>query len=165
MNMTRRNIAKKIIQDNFFFTIASSENNIPWITPVFYSFDDHFNFYWYSGKNTTHSRNLMHNKNASIVIFNSQFKESDPTEEGFGVYMRGVVSEVTSATIVKALRVYFARAVKEDAEREKNILHAKDFLGSSPLRMYMFTPKEITMSDTPGKWHDKWIDSRSIIVL
>ena len=70
MRNTIEDQAKKIIKENQYMTIASSdENGKSWASPVAYVFYDKFNFYWVSVPESQHQRNMKHNPEITIAIF------------------------------------------------------------------------------------------------
>ncbi len=61
--MTNEQKAQKIIEDNLYMTISvATKDGDPWISNLFYSVDNKYNFYWYS------SKDLLHQKCSTINI-------------------------------------------------------------------------------------------------
>ena len=82
--------AKQIISENIYMTIASaSSDGKPWISPVFFAYDEFYNLYWVSNKHSKHSTLIRSNPDVAIVIFDSRAPEG----EGDGVYFEAVVEE------------------------------------------------------------------------
>lgn len=76
MKRTNNEIAKKIIEENIYMTIATSdENGIPWVAPLFYAVDDSYNFYFISQLSSLHSKHILKNPNVAFAIFDSHQKE------------------------------------------------------------------------------------------
>lgn len=164
--MDKATIAKKIILENNYFTMASvGEKRNPWITPVYYAYDISCTFYWYSQKTTKHSQLIKKNDNIAVVIFNSRYQPDEPAEDGFGVYMTGKAYEVAKEELPYALTVYFTRSFTDKKERQKMMKDTQDFLGNAPLRMYKFIPDKIYISDPAKLWKGKWLDSKSEVNL
>ena len=140
---------------------TSSLDGKPHSTPLFYANDEKFNFYWYSKKETKHSLLIKDNNKVSISIFGVGDKD-----EGFGVYLEGIASEIPENELSNALEIYFNKALKDNqTEREEMISNANDFLNESPLRMYKFIPEKIYVSGEATKWNGKWLDFKSEIEL
>lgn len=140
----------------------ASKQAIPWNVPVYYAYDKKYNFYWYSRKNTKHSKLIKQNDNISITIFNSSPTQDD---EG-GVYISGKASEISENDLPLALKIYFNRAITENLSEKKQLIqNSEDFLGKSILRMYKFIPKRLYVSNEAIKWNGKWIDTRSELTL
>lgn len=146
--------AKQIIHDNIFMVLATSNDNNPWNTPVYYAFDDNYNFYWYSRKTTQHSENILNNNAVMVIIFNSSPREAT----GEAVYMQGKAYEIQRDEISHATEVYAKRAATHDEEKQQ-LITTEDFLYDSELRMYKFVPDTFYMN-TAEKWHGKWMDKR-----
>ena len=165
--MDKEEIAKRIIYENNFCVIATTDlEGNPWVTPVYFAYDDTYNFYWYSQKTTKHSQLIKQNNKVAIVIFNSQFEETHPAEQGYGVYIAGKAKELKKKEIHQALTIYFSRLFAHNSlQKEKMIQKYQDFLGESPLRMYTCAPEKIYISNTATIWKGKYLDSRSEVRL
>lgn len=131
----------------------------PWATPVYYAFDGHDTFFWYSRLKAKHSQLIAGNCEVAATIFETgkQIK---------AVYMRGQAREVLGRELPHALDVYARSMEISDPEAPKAFAAAQqDFTGAAPLRMYSFTPCEVYLLNESTKWHGKWLDTRSGNVL
>jgi len=129
--------AKEILKENIYLTMATSDKDgNPWITPVRYANDDHYNFYWISEAETRHSKNIKENKNkVSFVVYNSSTNEGT----GEGVYFKGSAHELTEQKDAEeALNLYFARK----NQKPKSF---RDFIDAAPQRIYKAIPEKIWM--------------------
>jgi nitroimidazol reductase NimA-like FMN-containing flavoprotein (pyridoxamine 5'-phosphate oxidase superfamily) len=64
--------AKAIIKNNIYLTLATAtKDGKPWISPLFFAYDNDFNLYWVSSKNSLHSKLIRSNPRVAIVIFDS----------------------------------------------------------------------------------------------
>ena len=60
--------AKEIIAEIMYVTIASvTEDGMPWNSPVFSAYDDDYNFYWGTHKDSQKAKNIRSNKNVFLV--------------------------------------------------------------------------------------------------
>ncbi len=151
---------KRILSNNRYMTLATTaKDGQPWSTPVFYALDDNNNFYWYSRKDTRHSLSIKENSKVAASIFGV-----DNADEGFGVYLEGVASEVTKNELPHAMEVYAKKGATNDEER-KQLTTKEDFLNDAPIRMYKLIPKKMYVSNEATKWKGKWIDSKTEIKL
>lgn len=101
--------AKRILANNLFMTLATvSAGEQPWSTPVFYAVDEHYNFYWYSRKDTRHSQNIKENNKVSLSIFSTSGED-----EGTGVYVEGEASELTEEELSHAMNVYAKKSCRK----------------------------------------------------
>lgn len=149
--------AKRILKSNNYMTLATAIDNKPWSTPVFYAYDEHYNFYWYSRKDTWHSLVIKENNKVAASIFGV-------ADEGFGVYLEGIASEVREDELEHVIEIYAAKGAKNDEER-KQLTTQEDFLDDALVRMYKLVPNKIYVSNESTKWKGKWIDSRSEVKL
>jgi len=148
---------KRILENNNYMVLATSSDNVPWSTPVFFVFDKDYNFYWYSRKQTRHSQNISRNSNISAVIFGV-----GNSDEGFGVYLEGKAREVEENELESALNLYAKRAAKSEEEKIQ-LTTKQDFLGDSDFRVYKITSSKIYVSNSSTMWQGKYIDSKSEI--
>lgn len=155
MNQGLVDKAKKTINDCFYLNIASiTKAGSPWNTPVYYTFDKNYNFYWISAQNSIHSQNIRSNSEVFITIYPSE-------ESGVGVYIEANAYELSDEAEVRDVLKILDRKGSSNAE------NVQDYLNGSPLRMYKAIPKNISVSspDTADKYHGLWVDKRVEIKL
>jgi uncharacterized protein YhbP (UPF0306 family) len=155
--------AKRVIEKNFFMTVSTADiDGSPWISPLYYAFDDSYTFYWYSSKLTKHSGIITRNNRVAVTIFNSNLTENDLG----GVFFTGKAYELDEKELSHALDVYFTRTFPHDPDsKQQMIARPNDFLGDSALRMYKFVPEKVYVTGEATKWNGKWIDVRTEIDL
>lgn len=84
--------AKEILSTVLYATVAtSSKAGKPWNSPVAGFWDDDYNLYWFSDKESVHSRNIRENEDVFIVVYDSTMPEGT----GEGVYIEATAYEVT----------------------------------------------------------------------
>lgn len=151
---TKTQKAKTIVLQNRYLTIASTDKNgKPWITPVFFAYDDDLNLYWVSGKNARHSENVRANPQVAIVIFDSTEGEG----EGDAIYIEAETQELKSnKEIEKGMRYYDARASKAKFKVKK----PENVKGESEWRFYKATPMVAYKSGKPKTVNGQYIDTR-----
>ena len=141
-----------ILRQVTFMSLTSCMGNTPWCSPVFFAFDKNFNFYWKSSPLARHSKNIEHNPNTSIVIYNSMAADGD----GWGIYLEGI-SEIVSdpSEIEKAHDISCIRAGNH---------HAIDWLlkNDCPRKFYRFSPKH-AWTNGAEKINGVWVDIRKQI--
>lgn len=151
--------AKQIIEENIYCTIATaSSDSKPWISPVFYAFDEGYNFYWVSDKNALHSKNINQNPHGAIVIFNSQAPEG----EGDGVYIEAKLVEITEEKdILHAIKLRNNRVTQEEFKVKS--LH--EVIGEGVWRVYKAIPLKIYKL-TDGEYiNGQYVDKRVEVKL
>lgn len=135
-------LAAGIIRSNLYAVISTADNESnPWNSPVYICNDGDLNFYWASYSDAQHSININSNHKAYLVIFDS----NQEWGKGQGLYMKGRAAELEREhEIAKACQL---RAVKV-AQANQTV---KDFMGSSPRRIYKFTPHDIWVNNVAFK--------------
>lgn len=93
--------AREIIEKIKYVTIASiTEDGLPWNSPLFSAYDEEFNFYWGTHKDSQKAKNIRANNNVFLAIYDSTV----PPGTGEGVFVRAKVHQITDPDEVK--RVY-----------------------------------------------------------
>lgn len=148
--------AKQIIAENIYMTLSTASlNGEPWVSPVFFAYDDQYNLYWVSNKEARHSVTLVENPRVAVVMFNSQAPEG----KGDGVYFSCSVSTLTdSEEITKAIDLYNARASQKDFQ-----VPSPDLVtGVAAWRLYKATPLKIFTltegTEVSGQYVDERVD-------
>ena len=152
--------AKKIIEDNIYLTIATSTiDGKPWISPLFFAYDENYNFYWISGKNSLHSQLISRNPNIAIVIFDS----TAPVGKGDGVYFEAEAEELRKEQDIRLAIDLLNKRVTNDDFKIKSIDKLINNQGISSI--YKGVPKKISKL-TEGKLiNGQYVDERVEITL
>lgn len=129
--------AKEILSNIIYATIATiSKNNMPWNSPVFYTFDEKLNLYWSSHPESQHSRNITNNTKIFIVIYNSGVKEG----EGIGLYIKGYAETVTDIREVQHAVELLGR------RRGRPFTSINNFI-NGPQKIYKAVPEKLWLND------------------
>jgi nitroimidazol reductase NimA-like FMN-containing flavoprotein (pyridoxamine 5'-phosphate oxidase superfamily) len=136
--MSNAETFKKIISEIKYATIATAtKDGKPWNSPVFCAVDDACNIYWSSHLESEHSKNIVANPQAFIVIYNSQAKAG----EGQGAYIEATVNVLTSDKEIRAaLNLLSERQGKRFSTLEK-------CSGNGPQRIYKAVPQNLWLND------------------
>lgn len=160
--MNNKQKVEKILKENLYMTISvASEKGKPWIANLYYAYDNNHNFYWYSPKDSVHSKTIRENPHIAISIFDSTAVGDDID----AVYIKAKAHEVTKKSeLIKGLTVYAAKMVKtkfaNKAQASKFVKGIKDFDKLSKIRMYKAVP-EVFYKLAPSEiFNDKFVDSR-----
>jgi uncharacterized protein YhbP (UPF0306 family) len=142
--------AARIIQKTIYAAIATaSSSGKPWNSPVYIVFDDQLNFYWASGKDSQHSRNIRTNSRAFLAIYDS----SVPWGTGEGVFIEAEATEANDPDeIAKACNLRKTRVA--DAKHPP-----EDFMGDRPRRIYRASPHKIWINQD-GQVKGFFVDER-----
>ena len=146
--------AKKIIADNIYMTIATASlDGKPWISPVFFAYDDAYNLYWVSDKNSRHSNLIRENNKVAIVIFDS----SAPEGEGDGVYVEAQVVELDDTQEVeKAMSILSNRVTQEEFKIKK----IGEVTEEGVWRIYKAIPQSISKLKEGEYINGQYVDRR-----
>ncbi len=135
--------AHRIIANNLYCTLSTcSIDGFPWVSPVFFAYDESLNIYWSSATASKHSQNIYNNNGrVAIAIFDSSVCEGT----GEGLYFYGTASELKPDLTEKVMKLLINRANKQLNRT------AADYLNDSPRRIYQFQPQQawITGSRLP----------------
>ena len=147
MNKDIYELTKEIIEGNKFLSLATVDNdgNL-WSTPLSYSYDENYNFYFTSELDSQHIINIIDNPNVSFTIFDSTRRVSDVD----GLQIRGIVGEVDKENLEKVVKNYYQFVFKDPKEREEWEAPYTYFLeNNKPIyRFFQIMPTEIYKRDT-----------------
>jgi nitroimidazol reductase NimA-like FMN-containing flavoprotein (pyridoxamine 5'-phosphate oxidase superfamily) len=122
-------IARRVIDDNLYMTLGTSGGrDQPWVTPVYYSARAYTDFYWLSGPEADHSRNIRSQPQVSIVIFDSQAAIGSAQ----AVYMSAVAEEITRDELARAIEIFS----RESVERGGGEWTTEEVQPPAALRLY-----------------------------
>ncbi|MDP3965092.1 MAG: pyridoxamine 5'-phosphate oxidase family protein [bacterium] len=151
--------AREILEQNFYCTVATaSKDGVPWVSPVFFAYDEQYRIYWVSNKDAKHSLLIRENPRVALVVFNS----TAPEGEGDGVYIEAAATELKAAEDVQLAMDVLGRRVSKDEFRVKD----KDQVtGNGVWRIYRATPKK-TWKLSRGKLiRGQYVDERVEVQL
>lgn len=147
---------KSVIATIKYVTIATvSEEGDPWNAPTFFAYDEDYNLYWGSPKNSQKSQNIRANGKAYIVIYDSTV----PPGSGKGVYIKANCRELSE-------QLEMRRAYDIIVKRRDGIPYWEfdEFEPDRPIRLYAAVPQHIYTNG--GKMIDGfYIDSRAEVTL
>ena len=151
--------AKEIIESNIYCTIATTTlDGKPWISPVFFTYDNKYNLYWVSNKDSKHSTLIRNNPQVAIVIFDSKAPEG----QGDGVYFESVASELTDKSEISHVMKLLNKRVTKDEFRVKSV---ESVTNGGVWRIYKAIPNKISKL-TDGEYiNGQYIDKRIDINL
>lgn len=140
-------MAKDIIKNNKFLSLATVDNDGKvWSTPLSYSVDENYNFYFTSELDSKHVMNIMDNPEVSFTIFDSTRRVSDID----GLQVTGIVGQVDPSELEKVVKNYYLTVFKDPEERKEWEAPYTYFLeNNKPVyRFFQIMPTEIYKRDT-----------------
>jgi uncharacterized protein YhbP (UPF0306 family) len=151
----------RLIYETRVMTLAVSDNDIPWSSPVYFVFHDN-RFYFFSNENCRHIQYAKDQKSISASIFN----DSDRMDQIFGFQMSGVLEKVSKKTLyLTIVKNYVTKFGFLKKIFGPGIIENKDFfLEKFKSHLYCFHPDNIFLSDN-SQTKDKSTDKRLKINL
>jgi nitroimidazol reductase NimA-like FMN-containing flavoprotein (pyridoxamine 5'-phosphate oxidase superfamily) len=104
---------REIVDAGKYMVLGTADaDGRPWVSPVWYAHEGYREFFWVSGVDVEHSRNIAARPEISIVVFDS----GAAVGTGQAVYMAAVAEEVTSAAEQeRGMEVFNRRSVEQGA--------------------------------------------------
>lgn len=136
-------LVKQYLSDGRAIQLATSVNDIPWISTVYYVVDEKLNIYWLSYPTRRHSQDIAVNPNVALTLV---VKQDIPV---IGVQAQGVAMEIKRAsTVIKVMALYI-----------KKYGAGKDFYKNFTLKknkhsLYQFAPSKFVLFDEQNFEHD-----------
>lgn len=156
MQNTKSSVLKdifKFVSGNGIMTLATSENNSPWVCTVYYGHDKDMNLYIVTDTASVHGKHLAKNPKVAFNIFDSHQKITKPKK---GVQGKGVCKIVKNRVEIAKARLLWHKA-NPGIEAKITL---KDLLKKlSDTKVYKITPtylkffnKELYGSEEYGIW-------------
>jgi len=137
-------LAKEIIQENEYLTLATiDENNHPWVCILAYAFDDKYNFYFISLPTAKHSTHINKNKHVSFSIFDSRQNFG----YGTGLQIEGKVEEVQDKQLSTMKNVYFERNYPFGNINNEFMKGIESLIQKKIYRFYKIMPIKVWIND------------------
>ena len=126
-----------------FLALSTCRNGRTWTCPVFFAYDEKFNFYFISQPGSKHMQNILVNGEISVAIYSTN---QSAAGDVFGVQFSGKAVMLPDSEVEKAFQIYYARspkaAVMKDNKPEK-------YKGSKVAWKFVkIIPSEIHIFDT-----------------
>jgi uncharacterized protein YhbP (UPF0306 family) len=145
-------VALSIIKRTEYATLATvDQKGYPWNAPVYCAFDQNYNFYWGSHKDSQHSINIRENGRVFLAIYNSTVAPG----QGEGVYIQAACTEIDDPTAITA-----AHTLIQDRRAPIPYWKLEQFTDEdSPIRLYKATLEHIWINGE-GSINSTYIDTR-----
>ena len=137
--------AIEILSTVLYATVATATpDGTPWNSPVAGFWDDEYNLYWFSDKNSVHSQNIRANENIFVVVYDSTMKEGT----GEGVYIQAIAYEVTDPDEIRQVVGLQTGNMRCSYEQVSGDAHH---------RFYKAIPQKVWMNDDEKDANGKYI--------
>lgn len=150
---------ESILAHNRYMTIATAtKTGNPWVSPVFFA--RHGNrLYWYSPRESRHSKLISKNPRVAITIFDSRLTP----QKADGLYIEGTARVLRRKELAGALAV-LAQKIFTGTKRQRAMARtAPDFTGNSPLRVYAARAKKMWVLGPTRMYKGNYVDSREAV--
>lgn len=97
-----KNRFEEIIKSNHYLSLATINDDEPWICTLYYGIDEHYNIYFISQIDSLHVGNILTNPKVAFTIFDSHQREG----EGNGIQGSGSVEILKDEKIDEGLKYY-----------------------------------------------------------
>ncbi|RJQ26864.1 pyridoxamine 5'-phosphate oxidase family protein [Candidatus Parcubacteria bacterium] len=144
MTLDLNKLAQRIIEQNQYMTIASSDKDgNAWVSPVVYAYDNDWNFYFVSIPNSKHCLNFKENNKISVAIFDSH----QDWGEGIGLQIEGEIKKLKLTEISNAIKIYFKRNYPYGTITEAFGKGLKNMLNKKLYRLYKLSSIRIWINN------------------
>lgn len=131
-------IARNIIKNNCYLTLATTFRNEPWAAPLYYDVDEKYNFYYISQLDSLHIKHILKNPKVAFAIFDSRQKP----DTGNGVQGNGKVYEIMDKDLAKAFKLYKSNFIPKKKE---------NFSGKAAYRFFKLISQKFYVLDPEAK--------------
>lgn len=140
-------LARRIITENRYLTLATTFESDAWIAPLAYVYDDRAKvFYFYSSKNSYHALHIKKNPYCAVSIYNSMAASVDAV----GLQFKAKVDVVAEAELDPVLSFYFERSFPKIEDRQKWQQPISAFYGVGVQRFFSIRPLNLFYNDMEG---------------
>lgn len=140
-------LAKDIVKNNIYITLATCDSGAPWAAPVYYCVDEDYNFLFVSQLSSLHSRHVLKNPKVAFAIFDSHSEEG----KGKGIQGEGKVKMLEGEDLSKEISKYHTTFIEIKEEFLK---------GDAAYRLFKLAPEHIFVTDPDAK-----VDKRTEVRL
>ena len=128
----------QIVDENRYFVLGTvGPDELPHLSPVYFTHDDYRVFYWVSSPDAQHSRNLERSPAIEVVIFDSRL----PPGSTRAAYLRADARRIPDGELADSCAVAF-RNVSAGGGRA---FDPQELSGDAPLRLYQATAREFAV--------------------
>jgi len=144
MNISNAEKARRIIEQNVYMALATSDNSgSPWVATLYYAYDSQYNFYFLSAKDSLHATHIEINPRVAMAIYDS----CAPPGEGDGVQIEGRAYLAKPRELPHIIAVYFRRRFPDEVVRAMHKHFPWEYQGKHLLRFFKVVPVKVYTLD------------------
>ncbi len=140
-------LAKRIIEENSYLTLSTTDDSRPWATVLQYVVDEQFNFYFISSRDSLHAQHIEKNPAVAFAIFDSR----QPSGTGEGIQASGTARILAPSEYNQTVTDYFKILEAIGIAKEKNAI-------------FKVTPEHFFIPDTEF-WQKERVDRHIEVAL
>ena len=152
--MSNKASAAELLASNPYCVLSTCKDNAPWITPLLYAYDNHWNLYWISAIKSRHSEYLVENPRAVAIVYN----QPDYGQKASALYIEGRVEVCETPEAVQAALVSYQERTESGFSHKPD-----DYLQESPCRFYRLTP-ETAQTLGESQWDENLLIDRRVFI-
>lgn len=145
--MTNEAVAKQIIDNNTYMTLATSVDDNPWACALFMGVDERYHLYFVSNIRARHVQNVLQNQRVSVTVFDSHAISG----EANGVQLTGSCNRLIGGKIQRGIDAIYTKRYPDPAERAQHNLTVKEFsrpdTNPTARHIYEITPQHVYVLD------------------
>jgi len=132
-------------------------DQLPWVTPVYFSTTPDLQVIWVSGINAQHSLNIQANPRIVITFFDTE----TPFGNAQGLYTVGSARVLSDSELQWGCQVFYSRRFPRPEDFAQKARKPEEFREPSPRRMYMCQIEQAWVLDPAGDpIYGRLLDSR-----
>jgi uncharacterized protein YhbP (UPF0306 family) len=145
-----KNSIRRILDENkLMFLATTNKSKNPESCAVYYCFDEYFNLYFWTDKDSRHSKNILKKGEVAVSIASCSQKWGSFLK---GLQIQGKCVEVSKLKIVLPAKLYMKRFPKV----KSLIKNPKDFLKKYDSTMFVIKPKWFKILDEKTFGREIW---------
>ena len=145
--MDAATLAKRIIKDNIYLTLSTTDGTDPWAATLQYVVDEQYNFYFISSPDSLHAQHIQENPNVTFTIYDSR----QPSGTGEGIQASGKARILPPSEYPQVVIDYFKILESIGIAKEKNAI-------------FKIVPEHFFVPDTEF-WKAHGVDRRIEVAL
>jgi len=142
MNEQKDEMAEKcfdMLLNNRYMDIATSKDDLPWVSAVYYAVDSELNFYFVSLKTSRHGEYIQENSKVALSIYDS----TNPPEKADGVQIQGKGKIVEDPNLSPAVENLFSKRFEDEEKQREYFDNYDKYAGDSEKKIFKVQTENI----------------------
>jgi nitroimidazol reductase NimA-like FMN-containing flavoprotein (pyridoxamine 5'-phosphate oxidase superfamily) len=144
--------ARRLLREQHYCTIATaSPDGAPWVSPVFFNYDDAYRLVWESARDAQHSRLIEVNPRVAVVV------AGDASAADEAVYLECRARAVPADGLARALDVFLHGPHQKQESPSRRV---EDYGPTARLALYEAVPERVYVLEVGHEEHGYRVDRR-----